>query len=191
MTAKVSPVAHLEWSKGVQWFFLSQSMKISVKHQVSKQTSLIKVPTRSLKIDGPKLCSKCCLANFPILSLFSLDAAMLLMARANSYDNTHSKNTQFYIFLTFGQLWQRKPVIPCMTVSIGPPLLHAMTGFWYCMASSGTMPKCSLSGVYKTHMQFERSKCFSSLVIDVRNTILWVRDNSFASLERSVTQSRQ
>lgn len=38
---------------------------------------------------------------------------------------------------------QRKPVTLSFTVSTGPPLLHAITGFWAAMASKGTMPKCS------------------------------------------------
>jgi len=93
--------------------------------------------------------------------------------------------------LTLGQLRQRKPVAPCMIVSIGPPLLHATTGFWYCIASSGTMPKCSLSGVYKRHVQFERSAFFCSLFIELKNTTLSFRCNSCASLQRKVMQERQ
>ena len=41
----------------------------------------------------------------------------------------------------------KKPVIPCCTLSVGPPLSQAMTGLPDAMASKGTMPKCSFCGV--------------------------------------------
>lgn len=44
---------------------------------------------------------------------------------------------------SLGLLSQRNPVTPFLTVSTGPPLLHAITGLWAAIASSGTMPKCS------------------------------------------------
>jgi len=37
-----------------------------------------------------------------------------------------------------------------MTVSNGPPLATAITGRRQYIASSGTIPKCSFDGVYKT-----------------------------------------
>lgn len=42
----------------------------------------------------------------------------------------------------FGLDLQRKPV-SSVTVSSGPPLSQAITGFRAYMASTGTMPKCS------------------------------------------------
>ncbi|CAN6845704.1 unnamed protein product [Brassica oleracea var. botrytis] len=38
---------------------------------------------------------------------------------------------------------QRYPVTPFFTVSIGPPLLQAITGLYATIASNGTIPKCS------------------------------------------------
>ena len=46
-----------------------------------------------------------------------------------------------------GEGSHRKPVLPCSTLSMGPPLLHAITGRLEAMASRGTMPKCSRWGV--------------------------------------------
>lgn len=42
--------------------------------------------------------------------------------------------------------------------TLGPPLLHAITGASLYMASTGTIPKCSLSGVYSTAKQFLKSQ---------------------------------
>ncbi len=47
---------------------------------------------------------------------------------------------------------QRKPVSPWATDSSGPPVLTAITGQREYMASMGTMPKCSLLGVYSTQV---------------------------------------
>lgn len=80
-------------------------------------------------------CPKLSCAAFPIRSASPDTRASLLIA--------HAKLS--------GVFSHRKPVTPCITVSLGPPLLHATTGLWYCMASSGTIPKCSSFGVYKTH----------------------------------------
>jgi len=44
--------------------------------------------------------------------------------------------------------------------------LHATTGFPAAMASKGTMPKCSFTGVYKTQEQREINIAFSSELID-------------------------
>ena len=44
----------------------------------------------------------------------------------------------------------RKPVTPCCTLSLGPPVSQAMTGLPDAMASKGTIPKCSFWGVYTT-----------------------------------------
>jgi hypothetical protein len=41
-----------------------------------------------------------------------------------------------------------RPVEPFTTVSRGPPVATATTGQPDFMASSGTIPKCSLVGVY-------------------------------------------
>mmetsp|Transcript_19577 Transcript_19577/g.40392 ORF Transcript_19577/g.40392 Transcript_19577/m.40392 type:complete len:219 (+) Transcript_19577:279-935(+) len=46
---------------------------------------------------------------------------------------------------------RRKPVSPSLTVSSGPPEATARTGVPAYMASMGTIPKCSRSGVYTTH----------------------------------------
>ena len=42
------------------------------------------------------------------------------------------------------------PKIPKKKTEYAPPLLTAMTGRWEYMASTGTIPKCSLDGVYTT-----------------------------------------
>ena len=47
----------------------------------------------------------------------------------------------------------RNPVRPLRIVSLGPPLLQAITGRPLAMASRGTMPKCSLVGVYSRAVQ--------------------------------------
>lgn len=44
----------------------------------------------------------------------------------------------------------RKPVFPSATLSRGPPEFTAITGQQQYMASTGTIPKCSLLGVYST-----------------------------------------
>lgn len=60
------------------------------------------------------------------------------------------------------------PVLPCTTLSRGPPLLHATTGRPDAIASSGTMPKCSFWGVYSTAVQAasRRERC---LCVEGRN----------------------
>ena len=55
-------------------------------------------------------------------------------------------------------------------LSTGPPLLHAKTGFPAAIASSGTIPKCSSSGVYMTHKQRESSSSFFSELMDGMKT---------------------
>lgn len=90
---------------------------------------------------------------------------------------------------------QRNPVSSFMTVSTGPPLLHAITGLYAAMASRGTIPKCSSCkmsdagllwenshvvenqktcqiftfGVYNTQRQLERSSFLSEVEQDVTN----------------------
>jgi len=41
---------------------------------------------------------------------------------------------------------------------MGPPLLQAIIGASLYIASTGTIPKCSRSGVYRTHIQFYNSQ---------------------------------
>ena len=57
----------------------------------------------------------------------------------------------------------KKPVTPCCTLSVGPPLSQAMTGLPDAMASKGTMPKCSFCGVYSTavHAANRAARCSS------------------------------
>ena len=57
----------------------------------------------------------------------------------------------------------KKPVTPCCTLSLGPPLSQAMTGLPDAMASKGTMPKCSFCGVYSTavHAAKRAARCSS------------------------------
>ena len=83
---------------------------------------------------------------------------------------------------TSGVFSHRKPVTPCITVSLGPPLLHATTGLWYCMASSGTIPKCSSFGVYKTHKLWCNKTCFWWLLIEGRKKTLSESSRSSFSL---------
>jgi len=64
----------------------------------------------------------------------------------------------------------RIPVTPSIMLSIGPPLLHAKTGLPTAIASNGTIPKCSSSGVYSTHKHFASKSRFSSELIDGKNT---------------------
>jgi len=44
-------------------------------------------------------------------------------------------------------LFNKNPVFSCSIDSVGPPLLQAITGFFIYIASIGTIPKCSFSGV--------------------------------------------
>lgn len=83
---------------------------------------------------------------------------------------------------TSGSGAQTNPVIPSIIVSTGPPLLHATTGFPAAMASKGTMPKCSFTGVYKTQEQREINIAFSSELIDWSMTTSWNSLRSRASL---------
>ena len=83
---------------------------------------------------------------------------------------------------TSGSGAQTNPVIPSIIVSTGPPLLHATTGFRAAMASKGTMPKCSFTGVYKTQEQREINIAFSSELIDWSMTTSWNTLRSRASL---------
>lgn len=57
-------------------------------------------------------------------------------------------------------------------VSSGPPLLTAITGNFMNMASMGTIPKCSLLGVYNKHVEFFSRKTFSSSLNEHKNTML-------------------
>ncbi len=74
-----------------------------------------------------KFSSTCCLANFPIISAFWGSCSNNIIADAKlSGVGSH-----------------RNPVAACFTLSLGPPLLHATTGFSAAIASKGTIPKCS------------------------------------------------
>jgi len=55
----------------------------------------------------------------------------------------------------------RKPVSPSATLSRGPPEFTAITGQQQYMASTGTIPKCSLLGVYSTAQLPRSSATFS------------------------------
>lgn len=63
---------------------------------------------------------------------------------------------------------QRNPVTPLTTVSKGPPLLTAITGHRRYMASIGTIPKCSLAGVYSSAVARRRKFTFTSFEHDFR-----------------------
>lgn len=90
--------------------------------------------------------------------------------------NVHSEES------TSGVGSQRMPVIPSTILSTGPPLLQAMTGFPAAIASSGTIPKCSFSGVYITHVQSRSSSSFSWALMDGSNNTSRQMPSSRASL---------
>ena len=61
--------------------------------------------------------------------------------------------------------------LPFISDSLGPPLLQAITGFSYAIASMGTMPKCSLVGVYTTTVLRASRFYFSFSVTDLSRYI--------------------
>ena len=77
-------------------------------------------------------------------------------------------------------------------LSTGPPLLHAKTGFPAAIASSGTIPKCSSSGVYMTHKQRESSSSFFSELMDgMKTTSLDIPSSDDSQCAESSKTTRQ
>ena len=74
----------------------------------------------------------------------------------------------------------RNPVFLCSTDSSGPPESQAMTMHPIYIASTGTIPKCSFSGVYNKMLVFSRSSSLWSFEIDLRNTTWSYTPISFA-----------
>ncbi|MFS7946878.1 hypothetical protein Hanom_Chr06g00541531 [Helianthus anomalus] len=62
----------------------------------------------------------------------------ILSANEGSFKNLAMANEKLC-----GDGSHKNPVSPSFTLSTGPPLLHAITGLWAAIASSGTIPKCS------------------------------------------------
>ena len=82
-------------------------------------------------------------------------------------------------YSSFGGL--KNPVLPLSIDSSGPPELHATTMHPMYIASTGTIPKCSFSGVYRRISVFDNSSSLSSFDIDFKNTILSSISNFLAS----------
>ena len=78
---------------------------------------------------------------------------------------------------------------PCATLSFGPPLSHATTGFPAAIASRGTIPKCSFAGVYSTHVHASSSARFSSLAMETRNSTSPATPSARASASRKARTS--
>ena len=78
-----------------------------------------------------------------------------------------------------------------MILSTGPPELQASTGLPANIASSGTIPKCSFSGVYNTQVQLASSSPFSCELTDGKNVTSLDIPSSTASLKRIVFASSE
>ena len=64
-------------------------------------------------------------------------------------------------------------------LSVGPPLLHAITTFSRYIASMGTIPKCSFEGVYRTAYAFFSKNALSISEIFYLKTIESSMSNFF------------
>ena len=83
----------------------------------------------------------------------------------------------------------KKPVTPFATLSFGPPLSHAITGFPAAIASKGTIPKCSFEGVYNTHVHFSSNARFVSLLTETLNSTSRATPSAFASASSAARYS--
>jgi len=71
-------------------------------------------------------------------------------------------------------------------LSVGPPLLQASTGSFMYIPSTGTIPKCSFSGVYSNAKAFYRSVLRSSPDILNLKSTLSATFSSLASYSNSL-----
>jgi len=71
-------------------------------------------------------------------------------------------------------------------LSVGPPLEQAITGLFMYIPSTGTIPKCSFSGVYSNAKAFERSVFRSSSeMLNLKSTLSAIF-RSFVSYKSSL-----
>mmetsp|Transcript_49421 Transcript_49421/g.119888 ORF Transcript_49421/g.119888 Transcript_49421/m.119888 type:complete len:263 (-) Transcript_49421:888-1676(-) len=112
----------------------------------------------------PNVCSTCCRPRLPI----AVANSGLSIHFHNASPKASGVGSRRNPVLVFSLALLSRP--PSMTVSIGPPELTAKTGVPANIASNGTMPKCSLSGVYTTHNDVWNNVARSTSEISNRNS---------------------
>lgn len=101
---------------------------------------------------------------FAIVSLEKLFSTLLRPSSPIALKDVESKSVRTCFITSVHsagfETSRSQPVSPSTTVSVGPPSFAARTGTPASIASNGTIPKCSLRGVYIRRLALESNVAF-------------------------------